>query len=74
MTSLAPRTVAAPDVTDKLLHGRAVWGPFIGGAFIGDAAAATSGAGGIDGDSARRSGDCRRGHRGPCGEGRPACL
>ena len=41
MTSPAPRTVAAPDVTDKLLHGRPVWGPFIGGAFIGDAAAAT---------------------------------
>src|ERR1700761_6168546 len=41
MTSPAPRTVAAPDVTDKLLCDRPVWGPFIGGAFVDDAAAAT---------------------------------
>src|ERR1700691_3341989 len=41
MTSPAPRTVAAPDVTDKLLRERPVWGPFIGGAFIDVAAAAT---------------------------------
>jgi len=32
MTSPAPRTVATPDVTDKLLRERPVWGPFIGGA------------------------------------------
>jgi acyl-CoA reductase-like NAD-dependent aldehyde dehydrogenase len=41
MTSPAPRTVAAPDVTDKLLSDRPVWGPFIGGAFVEDTAAAT---------------------------------
>jgi acyl-CoA reductase-like NAD-dependent aldehyde dehydrogenase len=41
MTSTAPRTLAAPDVTDKLLHDRPVWGPFIGGAFVGDTAPAT---------------------------------
>ena len=41
MTSPAPRTVAAPDVTDRLLRDRPVWGPFIGGAFIDDTAAAT---------------------------------
>jgi acyl-CoA reductase-like NAD-dependent aldehyde dehydrogenase len=41
MTSTAPRTLAAPDVTDKLLHDRPVWGPFIGGAFVDDTAPAT---------------------------------
>src|SRR5580692_8699783 len=41
MTSPAPRTVATPDVTDKLLRERPVWGPFIGGAFIDEPAAAT---------------------------------
>jgi acyl-CoA reductase-like NAD-dependent aldehyde dehydrogenase len=41
MTSPAPRTVAASDVTDKLLRDRPVWGPFIGGAFVDDAAVAT---------------------------------
>ena len=41
MTSPAPRTVAAPDVTDKLLRDRPVWGPFIGGAFVDDTAPAT---------------------------------
>src|ERR1700721_2309824 len=41
MTSPASRTAASPDVTDKLLRERPVWGPFIGGAFIDDTAAAT---------------------------------
>jgi hypothetical protein len=41
MTSPAPRTVVAPDVTDKLLRDRPVWGPFIGGAFIDGTAVAT---------------------------------
>ena len=41
MTSPASRTLAAPDVTDKLLRDRPVWGPFIGGAFVDDTAPAT---------------------------------
>jgi hypothetical protein len=72
MSSPAPRTVAAPDVTDKLLRDRPVWGPFIGGALVDDSGRGHHpSVGGLDGDSTRRSRDCRRGHRRPCSRGRP---